>query len=117
MKRQSSYKKDRIETEIKREIQSMLISDVKDPRIQSFVSVSEVSVAKDLSYCKVYVLIMQENKDKILEGLKNAKGFIRTELAKRINLRRTPEIDFRLDDTMDKANRIEELLKEIKSKY
>mgnify|MGYP003348285964 CR=1 FL=1 len=112
MRRQSSFKIDRIQTEIKRELQSMLISDVKDPRIQSFVSISEVEVSKDLSYCKVYVEIMDKEKDTIMKGLKNASGFMRSELAKRINLRKTPELDFRIDDTMDKQNRIEELLKE-----
>lgn len=117
MRRQSGYKLDRICTEIKRELQSMLISDVKDPRIQSFVSISEVEVSKDLSYCKVYVEIMDEDKDTIMKGLKNASGFMRTELAHRINLRKTPELDFRIDDTMDKKNRIEELLREIKEKY
>lgn len=119
--KRNSFKLDRIDSEIKKELQELLIDEVKDPRIDCFLSVSDVEVSKDLSYCKVYVEVQREtsddSKDKILKGLKNASGFMRSSLAKRINLRKTPELHFEIDDTMDKANRIDELLREIKNKY
>ena len=108
-----NYKYNRIDSEIKKEIQIMLISDIKDPRISSFVNVVDVIVNKDLSFCKVYVSIIDQEKNTILKALDNAKGYIRYELAHRLNLRRTPEIKFYLDTTDENAKHIEELLNQI----
>lgn len=116
MKRRNTYKIERIDSEIKKEIQCMLMGEIKDPRIECFPSVSEVIVSPDLSNCKIFVEISQEDKKKAIEGLKHASGFMRSELARRINLRKTPELHFILDDSADKANRIEELLREIHKK-
>lgn len=109
----NNFKYNRIDSEIKKEIQILLLSEVKDPRITGFVNVNEVIVNKDLSFCKVYVSILDSNKNEILKALDNAKGFIRYELANRLNLRRTPEVKFYLDETLENAQHIEELLNKI----
>lgn len=84
---------------------SCIIRDVKDPRIHPLTSISAVDVATDLKTCKVYVSVMGSDEDRksTAEGLKNAAGFIRRELAHRINLRNTPELRFIMDTSIEDA--------------
>ena len=79
------------------------------------ISVTKVKVTPDLKYAKVYVSILNsKSNEKTLEGLKASAGFIRTSLAKKVNLRITPEIVFEYDDSIEHGERIESLLQEIK---
>ncbi|MBQ0100318.1 MAG: 30S ribosome-binding factor RbfA, partial [Lachnospiraceae bacterium] len=96
-------------------------SEVKDPNVDPFVSVTRVEVTPDLQFCKCYVSTLgsAEELEKTVEGLTRARGFIRTELAHRVNLRKTPEITFIPDRSMEYAiemsKKIDELLKQARS--
>lgn len=93
----------------------MEISDIlrkmKDPRI-GFVSVTEVEVSPDLRHLKVFVSILgsEEERQRTMEALEHARGYIRTELGGRIQLRYTPELIFKYDPSLARGSRIIELL-------
>ena len=102
--RKGSIKNIRINNEVQREL-SEIIRDVKDPRIHPFTSIVAVDVATDLKTCKAYMSVLgnDEDRKKTAEGLKSAEGFIRRELAHRLNLRNTPEIKFIIDNSIEEA--------------
>jgi ribosome-binding factor A len=95
---------------IQQEISRMVKKDLKDPSI-GFTTITHVKMSADLRYAKIYVSIMgsEEEKKKTLNGLARARGFIRKELAGRLNLRYTPELSFFIDDTIEKAAHLEKL--------
>lgn len=105
----------RINDEIQREAANIIRSEVKDPRIVSLTSVVKAEATSDLKYCKIYVSVLGDEKEKaeVMKGLKNAAGFIRHLLAERINLRNTPEIIFKLDDSLEYAIKMNKLIDEI----
>ena len=113
--KKSSFKLQRIDSEIKKELQSILSYDLQDKRIDSFVSVMDVYITKDLSNCKVYVQTSSENKEDVIKALNHANSFIKREIAARLNLRKTPDFNFHIDDSLENMNHIEELLKKINS--
>ena len=108
---------DRVSEAIKREVSLMLTQEVKDPGIH-FVTVTAVETTDDLRHAKIFVSVMGDEKvrGETLEALERAKGFLRGELGKRIQLRYTPEIQFRLDQSLDHAMKIKGLLNELKAK-
>ncbi|MCL1934982.1 MAG: 30S ribosome-binding factor RbfA [Defluviitaleaceae bacterium] len=105
----------RINDEIKEQT-AVLIRDLKDPRLNSFITVIRADTTQDLKYCKIYVSIMgtEEEKKESIEVLKNSSGFIKKQLAVKVNLRQTPNLIFLLDESLDHAMRIQEILDEIK---
>ncbi len=103
----------RIAEEIRKVIGSMLISGIKDPRITSLISVTDVEVTSDLSYANVYVSILGGNESESLQGLRNASGFIRREVSKEVKLRHTPQIIFKVDDSIQKGMYMEGLIKKV----
>ncbi|MDL2248792.1 30S ribosome-binding factor RbfA [Tyzzerella sp. OttesenSCG-928-J15] len=104
----------RINDEIFKECANILRTELKDPRISSMVTVTKVDTTKDLSYAKIYVSIMGEDdkKKEVLDGLKNAAGFIRSRIAAAVNLRNTPELKFVLDDSLEYSLKMEKLISE-----
>lgn len=98
---------------LKRET-SEILRTMKDPRI-GFVSVTDVEVSRDLRHVKVFVSIYgdEEEKTDTLQALVHAQGFVRSELGKRIRLRHTPEIAFRMDESIERGARINELLRTV----
>ncbi|MDE7367935.1 MAG: 30S ribosome-binding factor RbfA [Lachnospiraceae bacterium] len=100
--RKNSVKNTRINSEVQRELSMIIREDIKDPRIHFMTSVTDVQVAPDLKTCKAYISVMgnEEEQQNTLTGLKSAVGYIRRELARRVNLRNTPEITFILDDSI-----------------
>ena len=102
----------RINEEVRREL-SDILRELKDPRIPMMTSVVSVSVTQDLRYATVYVSIFgdEEVKKNALLALKNSQGFVRRELGHRLNLRYTPEIVYKADDSIEHGARINELLK------
>lgn len=104
----------RVGEQMKKELADILSRKIKDPRV-GFVTVTDVRVTGDLQQAKVYITILgdEEKKQDTLKGLAKANGFIRSEIGKRIRLRKTPEIIFEFDDTIDRGNRIDRLLHEI----
>jgi len=104
-------KQERIATIIRKNIAEIIQFQVKDPHL-GFVSIPEVKVSKDFSYATVYVSFFKdEDITPSLEVLNKAKGFIRSELASKLDTRRVPEIRFVLDEGYKKEERIAELLK------
>ncbi|MGL5641460.1 MAG: 30S ribosome-binding factor RbfA [Paraclostridium sp.] len=103
----------RIGEEIRKVVSTMLISGIKDYRINSLISVTDVEVTTDLSYAYVYVSILGGNKESSMAGLKNACGYIRKEVGKNVKLRHTPEIIFKIDDSIEKGMYMESLIKKV----
>ena len=104
----------RIDEELKKEISNIISFELKNPKITGLISVTRVKVTPDLKYAKVYVSILNsKNVKDTLANLKKSSGYIRTEIAKRINLRITPEMVFVLDDSMEYGAKIDQILKEI----
>ncbi len=101
--RKNSMKNTRINGEVQRELAEIIRGEIKDPRISPMTTVVAVQVAPDLKTCKAYISVLgndQACKD-TLAGLKSAAGFVRTKLAKNLNLRNTPEITFILDQSIE----------------
>ena len=101
--RKNSIKNTRVIAEVQRELSNILRGGIKDPRVAPLTSVVAVEVAPDLKTSKAYISVLgeQQAKDSTLRGLKNAEGYIRRELARRLNLRNTPEIRFILDESIE----------------
>lgn len=107
----------RIEEEYKKELSQIIGYELKNPNVTGLISVTKVKVTNDLKYAKVYVSILNsKNVKETLAGLKKSSGFIRSELAKRVNLRNTPELIIELDDSLEYGARIDTILKEIMPK-
>lgn len=106
----------RISSEIKKIISSLILTELKDPRITNMTSVSYVKVSNDLSFADVFISVLgdERTKKESLEGLEKAKGFIKKELGSQLDLRHIPELRFRIDESLDRGMHIEELLAQIK---
>ena len=105
----------RINDEIFKEVSQIVRGELKDPRIGAMTSVVRVDTTQDLKYCKVYVSVLGDENQKasVMKGLKNASGFIRHLVAERVNLRLTPELIFKLDESAEYAVRMEHLMAQI----
>lgn len=102
---------------IKREVSQMLLNGIKDDRVGTgMVSVTDVDVSGDLQHAKIYVSIYgtQEAKAETMAGLKSATGYVRSELGARVRLRRTPEVVFIEDHSIERGNKVLSLLNQIK---
>lgn len=104
----------RINEEMKKEISHIISFELKDPNITGMISVTKVEVTTDLKYAKVFVSILNaEDTKQTFAALKKTAGFVRSEVAKKMNLRLTPEILFQLDDSIEYGARIDSILKEV----
>ena len=111
-----SVKIDRIASNMVKEISYILANEVKDNDIK-FVTVTDVKLASDLSYAKVYVTVFDKEKTKeTIKALDQAKGFIRKKLSERIDIRHTPELSFVFDESIEYGNKIEKIIQEINEK-
>ncbi len=113
--RKNSVKNIRV-NEAARQEQSMLISrEVKDPRVDMMTSVTRVNVATDLKTCKVYISVFgdDEKKEETMAGLKSSEGFLRRMLAKNLNLRNTPELQFILDGSIEYGMHMSQLIDQL----
>lgn len=106
----------RLAEEIKRELSSIIAKEVKDPRL-GMISITDVNVSRDLSWAKVYYsqLGSEEERANTLEGLNKAKGFVRTELSKRLRVRHTPEIIFQFDPSLEQGAKMDALLRTLQA--
>jgi len=115
------FRKDRLASEIVKETSKIILYELRDPR-KGFVTVTRAKVSDDYRYAKIFVSIMGTPKQKktVLGGLKHAQGFVQRELARRIQMRSFPEIHFELDDSIEKAfavtNVIDKLSRERKAR-
>jgi len=106
----------RVSELIKREVSKMLLQDIKDDRVGAgMVSVTGVEASGDLQHAKIFVSIYgtAEAKAETMAGLKAATGFVRSELGRRIRLRRTPEVIFLEDNSLERGDRILNLLNQL----
>ncbi|TET17012.1 MAG: 30S ribosome-binding factor RbfA [Dehalococcoidia bacterium] len=100
---------------IRREISELLQHQVKDPRLGSFVAVTEVSTSPDLRYAKIFVsrIANEEEKQETLSVLAAAAGFFRNELARRLRLRRIPKLSFQWDDSIRRGDHLLQLIDQV----
>jgi len=110
-----TYRIERVNNLIRREISELLQREVKDPRLGNFVAVTRVSASPDLRYAKIFVssISSPEQKEETLSGLASASGFFRNELARRMKLRRTPELSFHWDDSIEQGVHLLELIEQV----
>ena len=100
--RKNSIKNIRVNEEVHRELSNIIRGEIKDPRINPMTSVVAVEVAPDLKTCKAWISVFGDEQKiaDTLAGLTSAEGFIRSKLAKKINLRNTPQITFIMDQSI-----------------
>ena len=109
----AKYRRGRINEEMMKET-AMILREVKDPRVSgAFISVTGAEVTADLKYAKIWYSAMQGDKKEVAQGLKAATGFIRRQLAERMNLRITPELTFLPDTSIAYGAHISDLLSKI----
>lgn len=113
--RKNSIKNTRINGEVQKVLADIIRSEIKDPRVGPVTSVTAVEVATDLKTCKVWISALGDEEAKLatIAGLQSAMGFIRRELARRINLRNTPEISFILDNSLEYGINMSKLIDEV----
>ena len=102
----------RISEEMKKEVSNIIQNELKDPRLPQMISVMSANVTKDLKYAKVYISVLgnEEEKKNALSALKSAAGYIRREVGHRMQLRYTPEMQFELDNSIERGAYITKLI-------
>lgn len=105
----------RVQEALRQEISKILQGEIMDPRI-GFLTVTKVDLTNDLRYAKVYFSVLGESKDKMLalKGLNSAKGYIKGLLSKKIKLRFMPEIEFKIDTSLEHTKEIYDILDKLK---
>lgn len=113
--RKNSIKNTRINMEVQKELSEIIRNGIKDPRIHPMTSVVSVEVTPDLKYCRAYISVLgnEEAAQATIQGLKSAEGYVRRELARRINLRNTPELKFILDQSIEYGVNMSKLIDEV----
>ena len=114
--RKRSIKNTRVNTEVQHELSNIIRGGLKDPRVAPWTSVVAAEVAPDLKTCKAYISVLGDRAalNETIDGLNSAKAFIRTRIAKTINLRNTPEIEFIADDSIEYGVRMSKLIDDVK---
>lgn len=105
----------RINEEIKHELSAIIREGLKDPRVDTLTSIIEVDTTADLKLCKIYFSTLGDEAKHLetLEGFKNSAGFIRRELAHRVNLRNTPELKFIVDHSIEYGVKMGKLISDV----
>ncbi|EPY04044.1 ribosome-binding factor A [Paenibacillus sp. E194] len=113
----ANFRSGRVGEQMKKELSQLIQTEIKDPRI-GFITVTGVDVTNDLSQAKVYLSVMgnEEQKEQSMKALEKASGFLRSEIGKRIRLRHTPELLFKIDSSIEYGSHIEKLLGEIRGR-
>ena len=113
--RKNSLKSTMINSEVMKTVSEIIRGDVKDLRVAPMTSVTDAEVTTDLKYATIYVSVLgdDEQSKKTLQGLKSSSGFIRKELARRLNLRNTPELKFVLDESLAYGMKMDKLIDEV----
>ena len=108
---------ERLEQDVKIALSDIIMNEVKEPSVTGLISVTDVKITPDQKYAKVYVSIFGKcNKNKVLEALKKATGFIKMELGKRVRMKNMPDITFELDDSMEYGAHMDNVIKEVMEK-
>lgn len=108
----------RISEEIRKVVSTLIINGLKDPRVSTMTSVTDVEVTGDLKFANIYISVLGDDKEKKdnLEGLKSAKGFIRREIGKNVDLRHVPEPIFKLDESIEHGIYMSKLIDSVAKK-
>ncbi len=107
-----SYQRiDRISEEVRREVDAIIREELHDPRVSGTYSVTRAEVTGDLRYAKIFISVLEdERRDGLMDALKNAKGYIRRSLGKRMIIRYTPELIFVSDKNIEYGVHIAKVL-------
>lgn len=109
-----SNRMNRIDEELKKEISNIINYELNNPKVTGLISVTKVKVTPDLRYARVYIsMINEKNQKATLAALKQSAGYIRTLVAKKVNLRTTPEIIFEFDESIEYGAKIDSIINEI----
>ena len=110
-----AHRIERVNNLIRKEVSQLIQQELRDPRLDSFVAVTEVSTSPDLKFAKIFVSSMsgKQEEEKIIGVLSTASGFLRSELAKRVRMRYIPELSFHWDDSIEHGDHILRLLDEL----
>ena len=113
--RKNSIKNTRINMEVQRELSEIIRGGVKDPRIHPMTTVVSAEVTPELKFCKVYISVLgsEEAGKETIQGLKSAEGYIRRELARRVNLRNTPKLQFIFDQSIEYGVNMSHLIDQV----
>lgn len=113
--KKNSIKHSRINGEVQKALSRIISEELQDPRVGLMTTVTGAEVATDLKTCKVYISVFgtEEEKAAAFEGLKRAEGFLRSRLAKSVNLRNTPELRFVRDDSLEYGSRMSKMIDEV----
>lgn len=111
----SSQRSGRVQEAIRQEVSSIIHSQIRDPRL-GFLTITGVELTKDLRYARIYFSVLGGDKEKklALRGLNSAKGYIKGLLGDRIKLRYMPDIEFKIDETLERTRHIYDLFEKIK---
>lgn len=108
---------ERLEQDVKIALSDIIMNEVKEPLVTGLISVTDVKITPDQKYAKVYVSIFgKQNKNKVVDALKKATGFIKKELGKRVRMRNMPDITFELDNSMEYGEHMDRVIKEVMEK-
>ena len=112
----SRQRAERVRVAIREEISDILQNELKDPRV-GFASIVDVEVSPDLRHARVYVSVLGDERSgaQTLEGLESARGYIRTEVGRRLRLRHAPELEFKLDRSIERGSRISQIIRRIQA--
>ena len=113
--RKNSVKNTRVNGEVHRVLAEIIRSEIKDPRINPMTTVVSVEVAPDLKTCKAWISVLgnEESQKETLAGLRSAEGYIKNQLARKINLRNTPEIRFIIDQSIEYGVTMSKLIDDV----
>ena len=111
-----SRRTDRVNEQLREEISALLARQVKDPRLNSLISITRVVTSGDLRSATVFISVMgkQETKQAALDGIRSAASFLRRELRDRINMRHTPFMTYQLDDSLEEADQVLRLMDRVR---
>ena len=111
-----SRRTDRINEQLREEISTLLVRQVKDPRLNAVISITRVVSSGDLRSATVYISVMgnQETRQAALAGMQSAASFLRRELRDRINMKHTPFLSYQLDDSLEEADQVLRLMNKVK---
>lgn len=113
-----SVRIERINELLLQEISGLLLREVKDPRLQAFITVTHVDTSADLKSAQVFVSILGSEEERVeaLKGLSSASGFLRKELSTRLTLRYVPQLIFHFDSSIERGARLLEIMEKVRPK-
>ena len=110
----AGYRIGRLSEDMKREL-SVIMRELKDPRVHGMLSIVKLELSNDLSHCKIYISAMEgmETAKEAVTGLRSASGFIKKEISSRIKMRRVPELHFIADDSIEHSAQLNKLIEDL----